>query len=88
MKSYEALCYAYDVLMRDVDYDGWAEYISGFLNEIGAKKIAETACGTGSISLRLARMGFDVIASDISAGMLDCAKAKARAAGSSSPLPT
>ena len=81
MKSYEALCYAYDVLMRDVDYDGWAEYISGFLNEIGAKKIAETACGTGSISLRLARMGFDVIASDISAGMLDCAKAKARAAG-------
>lgn len=81
MKGYEALCHAYDALMRDVDYDAWAEYIAGFLKETDAKKIAETACGTGSISFRLAQLGYDVTASDISAGMLDCAKKKARAAG-------
>lgn len=82
MRSYEALCHAYDTLMRDVNYDEWAEYVAGFLIESGAKKIAETACGTGNITLRLARMGFDVTASDVSAGMLECAKLKARAAGS------
>ena len=46
----------YDPLMKDVDYDSWAEYLLRFL---GAEKLRVTdcACGTGEITLRLARAG-------------------------------
>ena len=41
----------------------------------------EAACGTGSISLRLGKAGFDVLATDISPEMLDIAARRVRQAG-------
>ena len=51
----------YDPLMKDVDYDSWAEYLLRFL---GAEKLRVTdcACGTGEITLRLARAGHETVA--------------------------
>lgn len=69
----------YDKLMSDVDYGAWAEYVSRFIPE-GAS-VLECACGTGEISLRLARMGYSVVAADISREMLAAASEKMRAEG-------
>lgn len=65
----------YDELMRDVDYDAWAQYIESFLPP--GCSVLECACGTGELTLRLARSGFRVVAADISADMLRVAREKA-----------
>lgn len=65
--------------MDGVDYDAWAKYIASFLP--AAMRVLECGCGTGEITLRLKRMGFDITASDISADMLSVASEKARHRG-------
>lgn len=67
----------YDPLMKDVDYDRWAEYIASFLPE-GSLRIADCACGTGEITIRLAKMGYTLTGIDISEDMLRIAAEKAR----------
>ena len=67
----------YDPLMKDVDYDGWAEYIAAFLPE-GDLRLVDCACGTGEITLRLAKKGHMLTGVDISGDMLRVAAEKAR----------
>lgn len=69
----------YDRLMKDVDYDGWAGYVAGFIP--GGASVLECACGTGEISIRLAKRGFSVTATDISDDMLLIAAEKQRSMG-------
>ena len=69
----------YDGFMSGVDYEGWAGYVAGFLPP--GCGIIECACGTGEISLRLAKRGFSVTATDISQDMLMIASEKQRAHG-------
>ena len=73
-EAYSAFAAGYDRMMADVDYDGWANYIDGFLREAGAKSVLECACGTGSLTVRLARK-------DLSEDMLMVARQKALDAG-------
>jgi len=75
----------YDPLMKDVDYDSWAEYLLRFL---GAEKlrVADCACGTGEITLRLARAGHIMTGVDISGDMLRIASEKARRAALKIPF--
>ncbi|MEF2800208.1 MAG: class I SAM-dependent methyltransferase [Christensenellales bacterium] len=75
----------YDPLMKDVDYDSWAEYLLRFL---GAEKLRVTdcACGTGEITLRLARAGHIMTGVDISGDMLRIASEKARGAALKIPF--
>ena len=80
-EAYSAFAAGYDRMMADVDYDGWAKYIDGFLQEAGAKSVLECACGTGSITVRLARRGYAVTGSDLSGDMLMVARQKALDAG-------
>ncbi len=82
MRPYQELSCLYNDLMRDVDYDMWAAYIGSLL---GGKelRIYEAACGTGNITRRLYEMGHDVIASDVSASMLDIAMSEAKKRGQS-----
>ncbi len=77
--QYGKLAVLYDKLMADVDYDAWAGYVASFM-PAGAT-VLECACGTGEVSLRLAKMGFDVTASDVSEEMLLAASEKQRKAG-------
>ena len=79
LMQYGKLASLYDALMKDVDHAAWAAYVASFIPR-GAS-VLECACGTGEISLRLAKMGYDVTATDISEDMLLEAAEKQRAAG-------
>lgn len=71
---YEALSDYYD-LFSDGDDRERAEYVSSFLPEGG--RGADLGCGTGGITLELARRGYDVTGFDSSEGMLASAFTKA-----------
>ena len=85
MESYGRFAKIYDPLMCDVDYDEWAAYLRSFL-PAQTRQIAECACGTGEITLRLSRMGYEVTGIDKSKDMLEVAQEKARKAGKRIPF--
>lgn len=85
MNSYGNFAALYDPLMADVDYDGWANYIAGFLPQ-RSLRIVDCACGTGEISLRFGKMGHIVTGVDISEDMLRIAAEKARKAALKMPF--
>ncbi|MBO7319143.1 MAG: class I SAM-dependent methyltransferase, partial [Clostridia bacterium] len=72
MASYGNFAYYYDSLTENVDYKKRCEYIRGLLaeNGIGEGILLDLACGTGTVSLMLSRMGYDVIGVDASEDML------------------
>lgn len=80
MEAYSGLAKAYNELMADVDYGAWAAYIHSLIGKSGAR-IYETACGTGSVTMRLYDLGHEIVASDISDGMLRVAADLARRSG-------
>ena len=70
--------------MDDAENEKWIEYLLELLkgiNVLPPSRILETACGTGRITLQLARHGYDIIALDIADEMLDEAQQKMRMAG-------
>jgi 2-polyprenyl-3-methyl-5-hydroxy-6-metoxy-1,4-benzoquinol methylase len=74
--NYSALAILYDTLMKDVDYESWADYIDEIIqtHHPTAEFLLELACGTGSIALSLDELGYYTIdASDISREMLEVA---------------
>ena len=72
----------YDRLMSDVDYDAWAKYLTDLISKYGGgNRIAECACGTGELTIRLKKAGFDITGFDISQEMLNIAAQKARDSG-------
>ncbi|MBR1780564.1 MAG: class I SAM-dependent methyltransferase [Oscillospiraceae bacterium] len=79
--SYEALAHFYDQLTQDVDYAAWADWLETCFK--GAKTpvnlVLDLACGTGSLSLELARRGYGVVGVDLSEEMLMEAMEKAAA---------
>lgn len=81
---YEDFAGVYDALMDDYDYDAWAaHYLTLMRDEHGAlpARAAECACGTGSLTVRLAREGIAMVGVDLSRSMLRHAGEKARAWG-------
>ena len=84
MKSnYDVIAEFYDRFTQDVDYDGRAQYISELLqgSEIGYKTVLDLACGTGSLTVRLAGLGYDMIGVDNSEDMLSLARMKPQGEG-------
>ena len=81
--SYSAFARYYDRLTRNVDYAAHADYLCGLLRHLGhsAGLTLDLACGTGSLTLELAKRGFDVYGLDASPEMLSVAQQKASAAG-------
>lgn len=77
MQSYGKFAALYDRLMRDVDRDAWAEYALSLLGG-ASRTVVDCACGTGELTLRLARAGHAVTGQDISGEMLAIAAEKAR----------
>ena len=78
MASYGEFAYYYDGLTDNVDYEKRCDYIRGLLaeNGIGEGILLDLACGTGTVSLMLSRMGYDVIGVDASEDMLSVAQEK------------
>lgn len=81
--TYENFAALYDELMRDVPYDQWVNFVKKQKEALGlsGKKFLDLACGTGELSLRLAREGFDVTGVDLSTEMLTIAQEKAERSG-------
>ena len=77
---YGALAPFYDELMEDVDYDLWADFIEKAFTKNSVDKgslVLDAGCGTGQMTLRLAKKGYDMIGVDISPEMLSIARERA-----------
>lgn len=78
MSGYGEFADVYDLLTENVPYDDIAEYYDGIIRELGApgKYLLDMGCGTGNLTMRLAALGYDIIASDASQEMLTVAVSK------------
>ena len=78
MKSYQIFAIIYDMLMDNVDYPAWSDYVAELLAKQGIKDglILELGCGTGTITELLANKGYDMIGVDNSPEMLNIATTK------------
>lgn len=81
MSAYGSLAVSYDRLTNDVKYD---EMLSFALSVLAAEdsapvSVLDLACGTGSMSYRLAKLGYQVIGADLSEDMLTIAYDKCAA---------
>ncbi len=81
MSVYEALAQSYDGLTRDIPYEQMLTYMEALLrrHSVRPETVLDLACGTGSMSVRLAERGYQVLASDLSEDMLAMAWEKASA---------
>ncbi len=81
--SYDNFSRFYDLLTDNVEYEKRADYFCRLLSLCGIEKgfLLDLACGTGSLSVEMAKRGFDVIGVDLSIGMLNAARQKAYESG-------
>jgi SAM-dependent methyltransferase len=70
----------YDLLYRDKNYDGEAEYVATILRETADNVhfILDLGCGTGAHATALARAGYEVHGVDLSSHMLAAAEERKR----------
>jgi len=75
MTSYSKFAEFYDALTSNIDYKNHAEYYDEIITHYGGEKgiLLDLACGTGSLSEEMARLGYDVIGVDLSQEMLSMA---------------
>lgn len=81
---YQSFAGVYDALMAQVDYAAWAAHYDQLMQLYGVKKGArcvECACGTGSLTLPLRKMGYQMTGVDLSEEMIARAMEKARNEG-------
>ncbi len=77
MAGYKEFASVYDLLTENVPYDEIAEYYDEILTLLGAGRLLlDLGCGTGNLTVRMARLGYDVIGSDASEEMLSIAAGK------------
>ena len=77
--AYGQLAAVYDRLNAQLDYIAWADFIVACFEryaDIRPSIILDLACGTGRMTLELARRGYDMIGIDGSAEMLSEASAR------------
>ena len=78
---YSNFARVYDSLMESVDRKAWLEYIISLFGDAKIERVADCACGTGALSIPLAKRGYKVTGLDASEEMLriaaaDCPKAE------------
>ena len=88
MSAYEALAGSYDSLTYDIPYEEMLTYMEALLqrHNVRPETVLDLACGTGSMSVLLAKRGYRVIAADLSEDMLAVASEKASELEENFPL--
>lgn len=74
---YTSLAPIYDEVMKDVDYEDWADYIDAIIQEhnADAASLLELACGTGKVAMFLEELEcYDITATDFSEEMIEMAR--------------
>lgn len=82
-EAFGAYARYYDLLNREKDYESEALYVHEFIRRYApaATRLLELGCGTGGHAVHFARLGHVLHGVDLSAGMLDAARARAAALG-------
>jgi len=76
-ESYTDFAHVYDELMTDIPYDEYVNIISIAADGIKGKNVIDVGCGTGLLSVKLAKAGANVTGVDLSKDMLSIAKKRA-----------
>ena len=79
MSSYNVFAKYYDELTANLDYKKRSEYFNSIINKYkktDGAVLLDLACGTGSISVEMSKLGYDVIGIDNSVEMLCIASQK------------
>ncbi len=72
-EGYGAISHIYDSINSQLDYESWADFFEECFKKYLPEKpelLLDLACGTGSMTLSLARRGYDMIGVDASSDML------------------
>src|SRR5690625_667938 len=83
MMTYNNFALIYDQLMNEAPYDEWVNFTLHFLKQRQANKIVDLGCGTGEITLRLAKRYENIVGVDRSAEMLAIAEQKTNVSNNS-----
>lgn len=88
MEAYSALAPYYDEFNRDVPYDDILRFYKRLFDraDVSPQLVLDLACGTGSMSIRLAAAGYEVIAADASSQMLSIASGRPVPEGAVPPI--
>ena len=71
---YNNFSYYYDLMMQDVCYDIFVDIVKE--NVSLDKTILDCGCGTGNVSIPLAKDGYNITGIDLSSDMLTICKSK------------
>ncbi|MDD4842725.1 MAG: class I SAM-dependent methyltransferase [Anaerotignum sp.] len=79
MEAYKGFASVYDNFMDEIDYPAWVQYIQEAWKRLGnvPKTVIDLGCGTGNVTIPLAKAGYQVFGVDISEDMLAEAQRKA-----------
>ena len=87
---YDLLAPFYDMFNGDIDYSRWADFLGRIIErEYGEGRpelVLDLGCGTGSMTLELARRGYDMTGVDYSPEMLDIARERGETSGLSDKM--
>lgn len=78
-QSYTEFAAVYDELMTDIPYDAYVDLLDEAAGGIAGKRVLDIGCGTGLLSVKLAKQGAQVTGIDLSVDMLAVAEQRARA---------
>ena len=77
---YDLIAPIYDAINSEIDYSAWADFIDALAKRESRETpslVLDLGCGTGSMTLELAKRGYDMTGVDISPEMLDIARERA-----------
>lgn len=85
---YTTFARCYDIVMRDVDYRGWAKYVLDICKrfQFDHSSLLNLACGTGNLEMVLKNNVPDIVSVDIAGEMVERAREKFRKSNLSIPV--
>ena len=87
---YDLLAPFYDKYNGDIDYCAWADFIERIIKKhsdgVNTELVLDLGCGTGRMTVELARRGYDMTGVDYSPEMLDMARVRAEREGFSDSI--